>query len=52
MDKTEIENICYRENKIKFTQTNNTLAMKSRLVQELGFLRDNDTIDKTLQGIY
>ena len=37
-DKEEIERACHSENDSKFTQTNDTPAMKGRLAEELGFL--------------
>ena len=37
-EKTDIENICYQENKLKFMQTIGIPVMNGRLIEELGFL--------------
>ena len=46
----EIEEACHKENKAKFTQTNDTPSMKGQLMRDLGFL-DNSAVAKIiLQG--
>ena len=37
-NKNDIENACYKENKVKFSQIIGTLAMRGNLMHELGFL--------------
>ena len=50
--KEETERACNSENASKFTQTNDTPAMKERLVEELGFLGNSAACDQMLKGNY
>ena len=49
-DKTIIEEAIHNENRVKFSQTNNTPVMKELLVLELLFLGDNQTGKDILNG--
>ena len=51
-DKTRIEEAIRDENRVNFSQTNNTPSMKEPLVSELGFLGDNQSEKETLKGTY
>ena len=51
-DKIDIKNACHGKNKVKFTQTNNALAMMRSLIEDLGFLGNNNTAKRILEGTY
>ena len=52
IDKIDIENACYGENKAKFIQTSNTPAITESLIKYLGFLSNNNAAKRILEGIY
>ena len=50
--KESIENVCHKENKKKFIQTNNTLVIRGKLQEELGFIEDSLACKQILAGLY
>ena len=52
VEKSEIENAVHKENKLKFTQTNSTLAMMDLLISNLEFLGNTECCDQILVGTY
>ena len=50
--KEDIKIACHKENRRKFTQTNNTLAISGRLAQELEYLETSLACNRILNRIY
>jgi len=52
IQKESIENACYEKNKQKFIQINNTLAIRGKLQEELGFIGDSKAYKQILNRTY
>ena len=51
-DKEDVERACMRENKRKFTETENTPCMTAPLCDDIGFTDDSIACNRILQSTY